>query len=339
MKSLHTTALAFLATLLFFTASAQSNDDPAALVKQGVQLNTAGKYAEAIEKYNQALKLDSTYLFAGYQLAYSLSLSGKGMDGVPYLAKIIKANTSLAPAAYTLLGDIYDKNHQPVKAIEAYTNGTTAYPADKQLWYNFGLIYWHNRQYGEAEKCSVAALKLDPAYANAQRMYALVTFHQNKRAEALLGLCSFIVLEPGTAKSAEAYGNIQHILQGGALKPEPGETAPRAIDANASALNQAITQAVSATAKNKFNTPADLLAAQLMAIFTAIGQTAEKQTGDDFFRKYMAAYFYKLAQSPNMPAFARLISQSAPESAQWLKDNPQQMAALNDWIKSTERLY
>jgi len=298
----------YLIICLFITVTcgetlAQNTDDARALVKEGVKLNDEKKYAEAIDKYRQALKIDTGSMFASYQLAYSLFLSGKGTEGLPWLQKVIAGDEKLRAAAYDLSG----------------------------------LIYFKNRQYAEAETKAIEAIKLDPKHASTQRVYALVSFHQNKRAQALLGFCSFILLEPNTARSAEAYGNIQHIIQGGNLKPEPGEMAPHAIDANTNALNQAITQAVADFSKRRYASAGDLLAAELKAIFTNIGQLVEKQTGNDFFRKYMAVYFYQMAQSPNMPAFARLISSNTPESAQWIKNNPQPMADLDAWIKAKER--
>lgn len=283
--------------------SAQNNEDARALVKEGVKLNDEKNYARAIEKYQQALNIDTGNLFAGYQLAYSLFLSDKGKEGIPYLQKVIKGNTKLNAAAYDLLG----------------------------------LIYFKNKQYAESETAAIEAIKLDPKHASSQRMYALVSFHQNKRAQALLGFCSFILLEPNTARSAEAYGNIQHILQGGALKPEPGEIVSHTIEANVNTLNQAITQAVVDFGKRKYTSQGDLLTAELKAIFTNIGQLTEKQSGNDFFRNYMAAYFYQLAQSPNMPALARLVSADTTESAKWIKDNQPQMSNLDNWVKATTR--
>ncbi len=140
-------------------------------------------------------------------------------------------------------------------------------------------------------------------------------------------------------RSAEAFDNIQHILHGGTLKPEPGETASHSIDASTSALNQAITSAVTETSKRRYASAGDLLAAQLKAIFTNAGQLADKQAGDGFFKNYLAAYFSQLAQSTKLPAFARFISQSTPESTKWIKDNPQQMADLDNWVKTTARIF
>ncbi|HZY36886.1 MAG TPA: tetratricopeptide repeat protein [Mucilaginibacter sp.] len=317
---------------------AQSTPDASSLIKEAVQLNKDGKYAEAAGKYTDALKLDSNNIYANYGIAFSLLNCGKGDDGIPYLEKVVKSNSSITAWAYDLLGSIYDKDRNSAKAIEAFNEGIKADPKYQRLYYNLGLVYFRDKNYGEAEKCAVQSIKLDPKHANSQRMYALVCFHQNKRANALLGLCSFILLEPNTARSTEAYGNIQHIIQGGTLKADPGAP-PLMVDANTAALNQAITKAVAETGKKKYTSAGDLLTAQLTAIFTAIGPLADTQNGDDFFKTYYADYFYKLGQTGNMAAFARMIDEADPENAKWITEHPQYMNDLYLWIKSADRSF
>jgi tetratricopeptide (TPR) repeat protein len=290
--------------LFFYRASAQATDDTRALIKEGVQLNGEKKYAEAIDKYSRALKIDTGNLFACYQMALSLFNMDKGVQGARYLVKVANSGSALKAAADELLG----------------------------------LIWFREKKYADAEKYTIDAIKLDPKNAGTQRMYALLCFHQNKRANALLGFCSFLLLEPNNPRSAEAYGNIQHILTGGTLKAEPGLPAP-VVDANTVALNAVISQSVAAAAKEKQASAADQLDAQLTTIFKAIGPLTGKQNPDDFFTKYYAGYFYQLAQSENMDAFVRLISQSTAESAQWIKDNPDKMADLGNWMKTTARNY
>jgi tetratricopeptide (TPR) repeat protein len=317
---------------------AQNPGDAQMLVTEGIALNNKKDYAGAESKYKAALNIDPENVQANYQMAFSLSAEGKGTEAIPYLQKVVKGQASAAiiSSAYELMGSIYDKANQPQRAIDTYKEGIKANPAYQSMYYNLGLAYFRNKQYAEAENSAIEAIKLNPNHASSMRLYALVTFHQNKRAPALLGFCSFLMLEPNTSRSAEAYGNIQHIIQGGVLKPEPGAK-PTVMDADTKVLNTAITQAVTPFAKRKYASAGELLTAQLKAMFTAIGAIAGKQTGNDFFRKYLAAYFYQLAQTPNMPAFARLVNLSAPESAQWAKNNAPQMAGLDNWVKNTER--
>jgi len=338
MKSFRFKALCLVFSLISVAVYAQTADDATSLVKQAVQLNNQGKYADAVDKYTQALKLEPDNMSANYGIAFSLLQSDKAKDGIPYLEKVIKANGSLTAYAYDLLGSIYDKSHESAKAIEAFNAGIKTDPKYQRLYYNLSLVYFRDKNYAEAEKCVIQSIKMDPKHANSQRIYALVCFHQNKRASALLGLCSFILLEPATTRSAEAYGNIQHILQGGVLKQD-ANTPALMTDANNIALNNAITLQTGIAGKKTYPTPADQLAAQLTAIFNAIGPMTDKQTGNDFFKNYYAEFFYKMAQSPNMKAFAHLISQSVPENAEWIKNNAGEMTALDNWVKNTERSF
>ena len=341
MKPYFKILLFFFLVIAFKTASAQNADDVRSLIKQGEQLNDEGKYTEAIEKYNQALKIDPENIYADYELAFSLFSSGKGSEGIPYIEKVIKANTSLNAGAYDLLGSIYDKDNQTQKAIEAYKEGIKVNPNYQRLYYNLGIVYSRDKQYAEAEKCAIEAIKLDTKHASSQRMYALVTFHQNKRVPALLSLCSFILLEPNTQRSAEAYNNIQHILQGGVLKDANGSTTIQLSPKDGqetSTLNMGISMIV-LSGQTKKLTGMDLLEYQLKSIFTLAGQLAEKKTEKDFFDKFFVDYFYKLAQSANMPAFARLVSSSAnkEEYAKWASDHAKEVADLDSWVKGTER--
>ncbi|WPU94151.1 tetratricopeptide repeat protein [Mucilaginibacter sabulilitoris] len=319
--------------LLGLTVHAQDTDVNA-LIKQGVQLNNEHNYAGAIEKYKQVLASDPENMQANYQLAYSLFSSGKGTEGIPYLNKVVKTNNNFTGPAYELMGSIYDGAHQPQQAIDAYKAGIQLKPDYQPLYFNIGLAYFRAARYADAEQAAINAIKLDPKHANSQRLYGLVTFHQNKRAAALLGLCSFLLLEPDGPRAAEAYTNMQSILKGGTLKTEK-------TDAAIIVLNKALSAAAAITASRKYASPADLLAAQLKAVFLAVGQLAEKQTGNDFFRNYYASFFFKLAQTEHMPAFARLMDMSANKAAdsQWLQQNEDNRKALEEWVSAQERKF
>jgi tetratricopeptide (TPR) repeat protein len=323
-------ALAFV--FISLTLKAQDTVRVPDLIKQGQGLNQQKNYIGAIDKYKRALKLEPENARANYELAFALYSSRKGIEGIPYLERAIKASTNaqLSAGAYSLLGSIYGGANQLQKSIAAYSKGVKADSTNQRLYYNLGIAQYRAKQYSNAEQSFINALKLDTGYAASQRMYALVTFHQNKRAEALLGFCRFLMLEPNTTQSAEAFGNLQNILSGGSLKPELGYKPSPATKATAGYQNKLLTKALSSFATRRYASQGDLLNAQLKAVFTALG-TMPKD------KYYFADYFYKLSQTEHLPTFARLISQKAyPENAKWLKDNSEKVAELEKWIKDTK---
>jgi tetratricopeptide (TPR) repeat protein len=343
MDFFHKTLFIVAISGISLSAKAQDNSSVPDLIKQGVQLNDQGNYAGAIEKYNEALKIDPDNAQASYELAFSLFASGKSDEAVSYVEKTIKVstNSSLIAASYDLLGSIYDQEHKSDQAIEAYKKGIAVNPKYQRLYYNLGIAQFRNKQYTEAEASAIEAIKLDPKHASSQRMYALVTFHQNKRVNALMAFCNFLMLEPQGPRSAEAYNNIQHILQGGVLKDASGRNtiiiSPKG-DQDNETLNLSISMTVLSAQKNKL-TGMDLLEYEFKHIFMIAGELTEKKTDKSFFEKFYIDYFYKLAQNNNMPAFTRLVSASAnnDEYNKWMGDNDQLVKELNNWIATTGR--
>jgi tetratricopeptide (TPR) repeat protein len=331
MKNLH--RLLFVLSIFCLTHFAASAQNPTNdLIKQGVDLHNQGKYADAIDKFKEALKADPDNGYANYEIAFSLYAFKKPNDAIPYLQKAVKAsNAKLSVASYALLASIYDESNQPTKAIETYNEAIKIDPNYPQIYYNLGIAYFRNQQFSEAESSAIDAIKHDPKNASSQRLYALVTFHQNKRANALLGFCSFILLEPTGQRAAEAYANIQHIIQGGALKNANGGTtitiSPKD-DKETGSLNLGITLVVQSS-QSKNLKGVDLLEYQLKTIFALAGQLSEKKTDKTFFDKFYADYFYKLAQTTYMPAFTRVVALSGTKED----------TGLAQWLQSTERSF
>lgn len=270
---------------------------------------------------------------ANYQKALALYNSANPAEGIPYLESILQTNSTIKPAVYDLLGNIYDKTQQPEKAIESYKEGIKLDPAYQTLHFNLGIAYFRAKKYAEAEASAIEAIKLDPKHANSQRLYGLVTFHQNKRVNALLAFCSFLLLDPQNQRAEEAYTNMQSILSGGVLKTEAA-----AKDKETLALNSGLATIIAA-GKTKNLQGLALLEYQLRNIFIMAGQLSAKKTNKTFFDNYLAGYFYKLAQSPQLSTFVKLVSLSGEKGAylKWQQENPQQLAALDAWIKATNR--
>lgn len=343
MNRLHKILILFCLTVITLNVAAQDKDSVAVLIKQGVRLSDQGQYAGAIDKYNEALNAEPDNAQANYEMAFTLLSSGKGNEGIAYVEKAISKSNSvpLTAACYDVLGSIYDSGHQTQKAIEAYKKGIEVSPKYQRLYYNLGLTYFRNKQFAEAEDMAIEAIKLDPKHAGSLRMYALVTFHQNKRVNALEGFCSFLLLDPQSPQAAEAMGNIGHILQGGVLKDGSGRNtiilSPKGGQENQT-LNLAVSMSV-LSGQNKMLTGMDLLEYELKNIFTLAGETSEGKTDKSFFDKFFAAYFYQLAKSDHMPAFTRLVSLSAGKEAntKWMNENEKLVKDLNNWLAVTPR--
>ena len=319
--------------------------DAKALVDTGVALYDRGKYNEAIEKYKQALIINPNDLRADFEIAYTLQTLSRGIEAIPYLAMILKSNASKYET-YELLGSIYDDNNQSEKAVESYKAGIKEKPDFERLHFNLSITYLRLKNYPEGESEAINAIKLDPKHASAQRAYALATLYQNKKLCAIVGFCNFLLLEPQSERSKEVYQHLDKIFKDAAEQKNINIT----IDKNSkdiSAMSFSESSIVMAASTNKalenINTASSVerLTNELKMIFTVTAEQSKKQRDKDFFWNFYADYFGKLAQTSNMPAFARLISLSAykDENLAWFREHDKELNDLNKWLSTTERSF
>ncbi len=333
--------LLVIALLAFSTCVfAQNKEYITQLIDRGVALNDSGKYVEAIAKYSEVLKLDSNNQRADYELAYTLFSSDHEKDAIPYLEKVVKLNPNSA-GAFDMLGSIYDDEKNGDKAIEYYLQGIKADPDYQRLHFNLAIAYFRQGKNAEAEACAIDAIKLDPKHASSQRIYALATYAQGKRGESLLGWCSFLLLEPQTQRSAEAYHYVKKIINYGIKKTGETSVTLSVNPKDTAGANFLMPMTILAATSDKKNlSPVDSLSLQIKSLFD-ISESFGSKKEDTFYKSFYAGYFKNLAAAGDVPAFARFISISAypDDNLQWFKDNDAQLKALDLWIRTTERKF
>ena len=272
-------------------------------------------------------------------MGYTLYSAGKGKDAIPYLESILKSNGSKYEAD-DLLGSIYDDANEPEKAIECYKNGIKENRGFEHLHFNLGISYLRKNDYADAEACEMDAIKLDQRHVSNQRIYALAEYDQGKRICALLAWCSFLIIEPNTQRSVDVFNDVRKIINYGFSK-QAGK--PLNINISEADIKNGTNLSlplvvVESTEGKKDLSAVDSLTLQLTAIFKAVPEFGESKK-DEFFSNYYAKFFDQLAESGNMPAFVRLISLSVykDDDVAWLKENQQQLNALDLWLRSAPR--
>ncbi len=136
------------------------------------------------------------------------------------MEKAVSPKSPYKADGYDLLGNIFDDDHQSDKAIEYYKEGIKANPQYQRFYFNVGITYLRQKKYAEAEAYAIDAIKLDPKHASSQRVYALATYGQDKRVESLLAWCSFLLLEPQTKRTEEAFLLCSKLLNYGIVRTE-----------------------------------------------------------------------------------------------------------------------
>jgi tetratricopeptide (TPR) repeat protein len=347
VRSLYQFAFYIINLNLIFTPSfAQGKKAAEKLVADAAKLRERGSFDSARVMYAQALEENPKSKEAELGLALSLDAAGSRKEASVIFEKLLKlkGNRKAKAEMYNMLGCIYDDMGQPAKAIEFYKAGIQANRKFSGLYYNLGIISLREKRYAEAEAAAETAVKLDTDHAPSQWLYAMVNYYQGRRVNAIIAICSYLLLEndPECEKAVKAFNAMENLLNAGfsergtrlitidsiIIQPQP-EPAAAMIAKKASAISM-----------NKLK-PVDALQAYLGAIFEAAGDQQVYSNDNKFFRKFYIDYFYRLKFSDNMPAFARYISMSAykEENLKWLAKYPEQLQRLQLWIDGTRRKF
>ena len=129
-----------LLVLISSIAFAQNPSMAKQLVLEGVTLYDEGKYAQAISKYDDALKVDKDNFFALAEKAMTLVATKNYEESIKLCKRVLKLypNEDLS-MLYVTYGNATDLSKDSKKAIKIYDEGIKKYPNQYQLYYNKGI--------------------------------------------------------------------------------------------------------------------------------------------------------------------------------------------------------
>lgn len=156
-----------------------SPDEAAARNRQGVELLQAGKVAEAIVEFREAIELDPKNIPARLNLAYTLDRRGEIDQAVAEYKTAIEHDPDNAMARSNL-GVLYDKKGQYEQAIQEFTKALEIDPGNAAVKKNLEVAMKNKAISGEREKNIADAKKEAEAHPKSGlaayklgRLYAL----------------------------------------------------------------------------------------------------------------------------------------------------------------------
>ena len=134
----------------------------------GLALARHGRYGEAIEHYEEALRIAPGYSGARYNYAITLAELGRTDDAALEYIEAIRLNPRNANA-HNNLGLILVDKGQIAKAIGLYSRGLSIDPNHPLIHFNLGEALMKLGRYEEAAAHFSAVLEVNPDHANARR--------------------------------------------------------------------------------------------------------------------------------------------------------------------------
>jgi tetratricopeptide (TPR) repeat protein len=327
--------------------TAQTAED---FLKKGVELFDNGKFTEAIEQYELALKIEPKNTTALYEMSYTFISLQKYNDAIKYAEKVIKLKNGSEDLAYTNLGTAYDMLGKPKKAIKAYEQGIKAFPNEYNLYYNLGITLYRQKEFDKAELAAMSSITKNPKHANSHNLLANVEIEKNKKIKSLLPFYGYLMLKP-TGKIPVAireeleksYAKGVNVKQDGSNsstiyinsamfgnKEEFGSE-ESTLSLVASIMSIKLDKKIEDSLKiNK--TPEGIFLRNTETLFGLLSKKERKPT-DSFWQTTYVNPIIELYEAKHVEAFCYSIYGDTEGVKKWQEENVDKVVAYGNWLK------
>lgn len=349
---------ALLLLVAIFMAVSLFSQTTNELLKEGIRLHDAGKYEEALAKYEEVLKIDPESTDAWYEMSYSYMLLGDYKNAHKYSSKVIKAGKNNLVEAYMVAGSSLDNMGKVDKSIALFKEAIELHGDHYLFHFNLGLTYFKDDQLENARDALINAVQANPEHTSSHMLLGYVMHDMGRKPQSILCLYHFLLLEPNSSRSQTAYTVLMKQLGAGDnVSKSTNDKGKTEIHLNMGTgdlddkfytvdILISMMAALNLSEENEEKTPFALFISNTTDLFNMVGEIKENE-GEKKKKKqqdlsglwwdYYVPLFYSLGQSEHMPAFCAYISGQFDEEAnQWLKTHDTEVEALAAFLKKDE---
>jgi tetratricopeptide (TPR) repeat protein len=186
-----------------------------ATLRAGVALHNQQRFDEAVAQFDAVLKENPDSVPALYESAYSLYEKHDYERAFDRAVKCTEYVGPLLAQCYSVIGGILEASNAATQAIDVYKKGLEFAPS-ALLYYNMAVTYQNALKNSPAAKEALKkASFLDPNHANTQWMLGRLLLAGGYRTLALAALSRFLVLEPASPRTPQAFNAWMAVLSGG----------------------------------------------------------------------------------------------------------------------------
>lgn len=297
-----------------------------------------GQYELALVEYRKLYEEDKKSAVLNYEMAaahYYLENFDKSQS---FAKAAMKETSETGVQAAILLGAIYDAKKQHKKSMKVYKKATETYGDYYLLWYNYGVTANGIGAYDKAaEAFGKSALnRLDHGSSH----LALGTVYSNlgRRAEALVSLYFFLLLEPNGDRANTAWNTIDQLWEQGVKREADGDINmsmsmqrdPEAIPGSELMINMLQASMLGGEDKDGKMMP------RFQSLIRFLNE-ADLGERNDIYTNYYLPFFESVVFSEHMDAFAHYVQQQrVPTSAQWVVSHTEELEAFFDWLDTLQ---
>lgn len=327
------------------------------LIHEGVKLHDEGKFKEAIEKYNEALKLDSRLVQATYELSLSYLALHDYQNASKYSTEVINSgNKQLSSGAYAVKSEALAEMNKVDEAISLLQEGLIKNGDEYLLHFNLALNYYKKGDIDKTLGHVKKAIDLDKSHSGAFLLNAYALNDKGLWVQSILSFQMFLLLEPDSKRSKSAFEEMLNIMliktaeepvqrsfiQQQMMRSKPDTTPqsnklpPLTIEEglNRNLVYQAITSTLDSL-KNTAEEHNDFTRFKTVnkeIIKVLLNESKGDKEG--IFWTFYIPFFSHIAESEYYDTFCRYISVSYfPESLEWWQENTSDAVDFVIWFE------
>ena len=328
-------------SFLITSVSLIGQDQVKILIDEGVQLHDEKKFDKAIEKYKEALVIDSDSWLACYELSYTYFELKDYENCIQYAEESINNDRNNSYSSYVILGSAYDLMGKPKKAVKTYGKGIKKFFDKYLLYYNLGLTQYNLMESNDAKKNIEKAIELNPNHASSHLVLAHIGANDAQRTPAVLSLYYFLMLEPDSQRSKDALDLLKRLLKKGVTRRDENNvdvtlTMNKGNEFGASELMMSLLEASKNLEENKDKSPGELFYENTESFFTILSELNEKNKAKDFHKRFYVPFFKQVVAEGHVEAFSYYIQISSEdkEVLLWLEMNRDKIAKFASWFET-----
>ena len=300
------------------------------LLQQGGQYFKQGKFNPALEKAQQALKLNPDNVEAIYAAATSYLALGEFNKSLEFNRRAAAYKSGHLPGIYLSMGMTYEQMDEPWNSLRTYRLAASAYPRNPAIQYMLGRTYFYLNKPELAAKSFKTAIRLDPDNAASHFQLGALYYTNNYNTPAILSLSAALLLEPKRGPAPLIQKNINKLLAREAVeinKTDEGDF--QSVDL---ALAE---QRTSLLHKSGEYTEFEIVKAQYHALFRALGEASFKNQKKTFIMETYVPLYNKVHRQGLDEAFIYYIFQGEQNNAisNWLKKHPGKIEQLEQLVE------
>jgi Flp pilus assembly protein TadD len=322
-----------------------STEKEKSIIKEGIALHDRGDYDGAIAKYEEVLKDNPDNVLALYEQSYSLFLKKDYRKSLEKAYKGAQYKSDNLIMFYVTIGNNLDLLGDPQKAVKVYKKGIELEPNASLIYYNLAVTYRNLNNAEDAKKNLKRAVQLNPNHPSSHLVLGVLFSQTGYNTPAFLALSRFLVLEPRSARTVNAFQMYQDLLRGGASPGKNPNEINISLNLNAKKdegdfgsidLVMGLTGATSLSDKNEGKSQSKVLVDQLESYFAILSEMDPKGDKSKFTWKYYIPYFIEMKKRKYVEPFAYYISQRSNLEGveQWLAANKDRVTEFLNWSKS-----